>query len=224
MYKILIVEDDLVIAQMLTEHLTRWGYSVEYVSDYAHVIEHFVRFQPQLVLMDITLPFYNGYHWCSEIRKLSSVPVVFLSSASDNMNIVMAMNMGADDFIAKPINADVVCAKIGAMLRRTYSYSSQNSLLEHHGAILNINEAALAYNGQKLDLTKNEFKILQMLMEYKGSAVTRENLMKRLWDSDCFVDENTLTVNITRLRHKLEEIGLSDWIKTKKGIGYLLED
>lgn len=223
MYKILVVEDDTVIAQEIKRHLTRWGYEVEEVSDFADVMGQFGRFQPQLVLMDIGLPFYNGYYWCTEIRKVSNVPILFLSSASDNMNIVMAMNMGGDDFIAKPFALEVLSAKIQAILRRTYALNAPQELLEHQGVLLNLADASLLYQGKSTELTRNEFRMLQLLFEQTGRVVSRETMMKRLWNNDCYVDDNTLTVNMTRLRRKLEEAGLPIQILTKKGMGYLLE-
>jgi DNA-binding response OmpR family regulator len=183
-------------------------------------MQEFVAFDPQLVLMDITLPFFNGYHWCSEIRKISKLPVVFISSASDNMNIVMAVNMGADDFIAKPFDLDVLTVKIQAMLRRSYDFTGTSSVLEHKGVMLNLTEATLTYQEEKIELTKNDLKIMQVLMENKDKVVSRDTLMTKLWESDSYVDENTLSVNMNRLRKKLEAIGLNDFIITKKGIGY----
>ena len=223
MYKILIVEDDRTIAQSLKRHLEKWDYAVCTVQDFHNVMEEFVSFGPELVLMDILLPFYNGYHWCTEIRKNSSVPILFLSSASDNMNIVMAMNMGGDDFIEKPFDLNVLTAKIQAILRRAYSFQGQANLLERGGALLNLSDATLTYKEEKIELTKNDFKILKVLMENAGKIVEREELMQRLWESDTFIDDNTLTVNVTRIRRKLEEIGLYEFIKTKKGVGYLIE-
>lgn len=223
MYKILIVEDDTVIAKAIKKHIETWGYEAEYVTDFKDVLTKFVSFQPQLVLLDISLPFYNGFYWCSEIRKISKVPIIFISSASDNMNIVMAMNMGGDDFIAKPFDLSVLIAKVQAMLRRTYDFAGQSNLIEHEGAILNTSDATLTYNGEKIDLTKNDNRILQILMENKGKIVSRDSIMTKLWESDTYVDENTLTVNITRLRKKLESIGLTDFVTTKKGIGYIIE-
>ncbi|MCI8973153.1 MAG: response regulator transcription factor [Lachnospiraceae bacterium] len=220
MYKIFIVEDDEMIAAGLKRHLENWGYAVECAQDLGNVMPEFVRAAPQLVLMDIKLPFYNGYHWCSEIRKISKVPVIFLSSAADNMNIVMAVNMGGDDFIAKPFDLDVLTVKIQAMLRRSYDFVSQSVVLEHRGAMLNLTEAVLVYGSEKLELTKNELRILQVLMENKEKVVARDTLMTKLWESDSYVDENTLSVNVNRLRKKLESAGLSDFIQTKKGIGY----
>lgn len=222
-YKILIVEDDLVIAKAIRAHLQSWGCEAQCAADFQNVLGNFAAFDPQLVLLDISLPFYNGYHWCGEIRKISKVPVIFISSASDNMNIVMAMNMGGDDFIAKPFDLEVLTAKVQALLRRTYDFGGQASLLAHRGAILNTSDTTLTYEGQRIDLTKNDYKILQTLMENKGKAVSRDTLMLRLWETDSYVDENTLTVNVTRLRRKLEAAGLRDFITTKKGIGYLIE-
>ena len=214
------VEDDEIIARSIREHLQAWNYDVCCVEDFSNVVAEFVRFDPQLVLMDITLPFFNGYHWCSEIRKISKVPVIFLSSAADNMNIVMAVNMGADDFIPKPFDLEVLTVKIQAMLRRSYDFAGTGSMLEHKGAILNLNETTLTYQEQKIELTKNEFRILEILMENKEKVVSRETLMTKLWESDNYVD--TLSVNVNRLRKKLEALGLEEFILTKKGIGYRL--
>lgn len=216
------VEDDEIIARSIREHLQAWNYDVCCVEDFSNVVAEFVRFDPQLVLMDITLPFFNGYHWCSEIRKISKVPVIFLSSAADNMNIVMAVNMGADDFIPKPFDLEVLTVKIQAMLRRSYDFAGTGSMLEHKGAILNLNETTLTYQEQKIELTKNEFRILEILMENKEKVVSRETLMTKLWESDNYVDENTLSVNVNRLRKKLEALGLEEFILIKKGIGYRL--
>ena len=223
MYRILMVEDDPVIAALVVESLASWGWQAKAADDFEHVLEQFAAYDPQLVLMDISLPFFNGFYWCSEIRKVSKVPVIFLSSAGDNMNIVMAMSMGGDDFIAKPFDLSVLTAKISAMLRRTYDFSGAAPLLACGGAVLNLADGTLTYRGERLELTKNEFRILQTLMERRGRTVTRETLMAKLWESDSFIDENTLTVNIARLRKKLEGIGLSeDYIKTRKGEGYIV--
>lgn len=223
MYKILIVEDDLIIAKTVKNHIRSWGFEAECVTDFKDVLAAFVSYSPQLVLLDITLPFFNGYHWCSEMRKVSKVPIIFISSASDSMNIVMAMNMGGDDFIAKPFDLNVLTAKVQALLRRTYDFTGQTNLLEHKGSILNISDATLNYHDRKIELSKNENKILQILLENKGKAVSRDTIMTRLWETDSYIDDNTLTVNITRLRKKLQEVGLSDFITTKKGIGYMVE-
>ncbi len=224
MFRILVVEDDRVIADKIKIHLERWGYQIECAADFANVLAHFNRFLPELVLMDIGLPFYNGYYWCGEIRKISQVPIIFISSASDNMNVVMAINMGGDDFIVKPFDLEILSAKVQAILRRAYSIKGQSSLLEHNGVILSLGDMTLLYEEQKLELTKNEFRIIQILFENAGNVVSRENIMKRLWDNECFVDENTLTVNINRLRKRLEDVGLKSLILTRKGVGYQLEE
>lgn len=222
MYKILVVEDDETIVQIVKRHLQSWGYEVFQVEDSAHVIQEFVQKDPQLVLLDLKLPFYNGFHWCEEIRKISQVPVLFLSSAADNMNMVMAMSRGADDFIAKPFDLDVLAAKVQAVLRRTYAFGQNSSLLEHNGVVLNPGNGTISANGQQADLTKNELKILQILFEHQGRVVSRDAIMTKLWESDSFVDDNTLTVNITRIRRKLESLGIRDFIVTKKGLGYMV--
>ncbi len=223
MHKILIIEDDSVIANAIAKHIKTWGCEVKLITDFQNVLSEFVEYAPQLVLLDISLPFFNGFYWCSEIRKVSKVPIIFISSTSDNMNIIMAVNMGGDDFIAKPFDLNVLTAKVQAMLRRTYDFAGQSHLLEHKGAILNTSDATLTYNSGKIELTKNDYRILQVLMENKSKIVSRDMLMQKLWETDSFVDENTLTVNITRLRKKLEVAGLADFITTKKGIGYMVE-
>lgn len=223
MYKILIVEDDMVIASAIEKHIKAWGCEVKCVENFKNIMADFASFSPHLVLLDISLPFFNGYHWCSEIRKTSRVPIVFVSSASDNMNIVMAVNMGGDDFISKPFDLDVLTAKVQALLRRTYDFGSSISTIEHKGAVLNTDDATLSYNGVKIELTKNDYRILLTLMQNKGKIVSRDLLMEKLWETDCYIDENTLTVNMTRLRKKIENTGLTDFITTKKGIGYIVE-
>lgn len=222
MYKILIVEDDNTISNQICKYLSGWGYESACVENLENILPEFISFAPQLVLLDLGLPFYNGYYWCGEIRKISQVPVVFVSSASDNMNIVMAMNMGGDDFIVKPFDLEVLLAKVQAILRRTYSFQNQSSVMEHGNVILNLTDMSLLYQGTKLELSKNEFRILQLLYEKAGNTVSRESIMKRLWDNECFVDDNTLTVNMNRLRKKLEEAGIENFILTKKGVGYQL--
>ena len=224
MYKIMIVEDDGNMANAMRTQLTAWGYEVYCVQNFQKVTEEFLTEEPQLVLLDIMLPFFNGYHWCSEIRKHSNAPILFISSASDNMNIIMAMNMGGDDFIAKPFDLNVLSAKVQAILRRTYDLAGTIPVLEHRGAILNLNDMTLHYEGQSLDLTRNEFRILQTLLEQKGKVVSRNTLMTRLWEIDSYVEENTLTVNINRLRKKLDELGLKEYITTKVGCGYMIAE
>lgn len=223
MYRILIVEDDMTIAKALSSHLEKWDYEVCFVEDFKNVMEVFAQFSPQLVLLDIVLPFYNGFYWCQEIRKVSKVPVVFLSSANDNMNIVMAMNMGGDEFIEKPFDLNVATAKVQAVLRRAYAFQGAGNVLEYKGVLLNLNDASVSYGGERFELTKNEFRILQTLMEHTGKIVSRDELISVLWESDEFIDDNTLTVNVSRLRRKLLDAGLPDMIQTKKGIGYIIE-
>ncbi|MDD3183857.1 MAG: response regulator transcription factor [Anaerostipes sp.] len=223
MYRILIVEDDMMIAREMQKQIKVWGFETKVVENFQNILIEFAAYEPQLVLLDISLPFFNGYHWCSEIRKVSKIPIIFISSMSDNMNIVMAMNMGGDDFISKPFDFNVLMAKIQALLRRTYDFGNQMSLMEHKGVMLNLSDGSVLYEGKQVDLSKNEYKILQSLMEQVGTIVSREDIMERLWESESFVDDNTLTVNVTRLRKKLENVGIKDYIKTKKGIGYWIE-
>lgn len=223
MYKIMVIEDDITIAGAIKDHLSKWDYDVIYVTDFKNITEQVIRFEPHLILLDIMLPFFNGFYWCSEIRRISKVPIMFISSAGDNMNIVMAMNMGGDDFIAKPFDLNVLTAKVGALIRRTYSFKGQVNIIEHNGVVLNLGDTTLTYQDKKIELTKNDYKILQLLMENIGKVVSREEIMQRLWENDTFIDDNTLTVNITRLRKKLVESGLDNFIKTKKGLGYMVE-
>ena len=222
MYRILIVEDEEGIAQAVKAQAELWGLEAECVRDFRNIMTAFAEYAPHLVLMDIGLPFFNGYHWCGEIRKISSVPVMFISSASDSMNIVMAMNMGADDFIVKPFDGSVLIAKIQALLRRTYDFAGSVPVMEHRGALLNLGDNTLVYQRERINLSKNEYRILLALMENKGKVVSRERLMERLWETDSFVDENTLTVNVNRLRKKLDGAGLEGFITTKVGVGYII--
>ena len=222
MYRIFLAEDDHALAEAISRQLESWGNEVITVRDFRRVSAEFAEARPQLVLLDIMLPFYDGYHWCTEIRKLSSVPIVFISSASDNMNIVMAMNMGGDDFIPKPVDPMVLTAKLQALLRRTYELGEPCQALECHGALLDLSSGTLECGGQRLELTKNEFRILRTLLENRDKTVSRERLMTVLWQSDCYVEEKTLTVNVARLRKKLEGVGLGGIIATKPGEGYIL--
>lgn len=222
-YRVLIVEDDEGIASAIKEKLEVWNFKVVCVEDFRNVLADFAKVSPHIVLLDISLPFFGGYHWCSEIRKISKVPIVFISSASDNMNIVMAMNMGADDFIAKPFDMSVLMAKIMALLRRSYDFSASSPLIEHRGAILNTGDSSVTIGENRIELTKNEYRIMLCLMRNKCRVVSREKLMEELWATDSFIDDNTLTVNIGRLRKKLEEAGLERFITTKHGRGYILE-
>ena len=222
MYRIMIVEDDKTIAITLKNFLESWNYEVDLVRDFHNVIDDFKSFEPELILLDITLPYMNGYYWCEEIRKLSKVPILFISSAHDNMNIVMAMSAGADDFIIKPFDMNVLIAKIQAILRRTYEFNTQLNILEYNGIRFNMGSFIVTYQDKKIELTKNESKILKLMMEHKKNIVTRDELMDYLWQTDCYIDENTLSVNVNRLRKKLESIDIIDFIHTKKGIGYYL--
>lgn len=223
MYRIMIIEDDKGIAQAISKQISMWNIESVCVNDFRNIMGELAECKPHLVLLDISLPFYNGYYWCEEIRKVSKVPIIFLSSASDNMNIVMAMNMGGDDFIAKPFDMGVLIAKIQAVLRRTYDFTASVSIIEHKGLILNTENNTLTYKGENIDLTKNEYRIIHVLMTNRDKVVSREKLMEKLWESDSFVDENTLTVNVNRLRKKLDAIGAKNMIATKHGIGYILQ-
>lgn len=224
MYRLLIIEDDNGIAEAIKTHAEAWDFQVHLIENFRNVLAEFAAFQPHIILLDIALPFYNGYHWCSEIRKVSKVPIIFISSASDNMNMIMAINMGADDFIAKPFDQSVLLAKMQALLRRTYDFTAAIPVLEHRGALLNTGNSTLTYGEEKISLSKNEFRILLILMENKGKVVSREKLMEQLWQTDSFVDENTLSVNVNRLRKRLDAVGLEGFIITKFGMGYLIEN
>lgn len=222
MYRILLAEDDRSLALEMKKHIESYGNEVRTVSDFHNVMKEFEEYSPHLVLMDIMLPFRDGYYWTNEIRRVSSVPVVFVSSASDNLNIVMAINMGGDDFIAKPVEPMVLNAKIQAVLRRAYELPENARKIEFRGAELNLNTRSVFFEGRETELTKNEFGILQTLLENRGKIVSRSTLMIKLWNEDCYVEENTLTVNVTRLRKKLEDAGLGEIITTKPGSGYII--
>ena len=224
MYRLLIVEDDRGIAEGVREQAEAWDITAHIVTDFHNVMAEFSRFDPHIVLLDISLPFFNGYHWCGEIRRVSNVPVIFISSAADNMNMIMAMNMGADDFIAKPFDGSVLIAEIQALLRRTYDFAPSVPVLEHKGAMLNTGDGSFLYKNEKIPLSKNEYRILLTLMKNKGKTVSRERLMEQLWETDSFVDENTLSVNVNRLRKRLEAAGLEGFITTKFGVGYIIEN
>lgn len=222
MYRILIVEDDRGISEGICAQAAQWGLEARAAQNFRDILGEFRAFEPHLVLLDIGLPFFNGYYWCTEIRKTSKVPILFLSSAADGMNMVMAMNMGADDFVAKPFDRNVLLAKIQALLRRAYDFGVAAPVLEYAGAVLNTGSQSLSFEGKTIELSKNEYRILYTLLQSKGNVVSRERLMEQLWQSDSFVDENTLTVNVNRLRRKLEAAGLQGFITTKVGSGYLV--
>lgn len=225
MYKIFLVEDDSVIANQVEKHLKSWNYEVFIVENFHDIMSDFTKSGADLVILDISLPFFDGFYWCRQMRQISKVPILFLSGASDNLNIVMAMNMGADDFICKPFELDILTAKLQALLRRAYDFSDVQSadVIEHGGIILNMKNASLYFDGESIELTKNEYRILEILLKNRGEMTSRDDLMIGLWNTDSFVDENTLTVNMTRLRKKLAEYGINDLIKTKKGLGYIIE-
>ena len=222
MYKVMIVEDDEIISNSIAGYLNKWQYTTHEVSNFQNVITEFVEEKPDIVLMDINLPYFDGYYFCEEIRKLSKVPIIFISSASDDMNIVMAMNIGADDFIEKTFKLVVLKAKIEALLRRVYNFNSSNSLIVYKEVIFDINKDEIKYKDNIATLTKNESKILTVLLENREKIVSREEIITALWQSDNFIDENTLSVNINRLRAKLKSIGIDEFITTKKGKGYIV--
>ena len=224
LYRLLIVEDDIGIAEAVKTQAEMWDFSVRIAKNFRNVMADFADFDPHIVLLDITLPFFNGFHWCTEIRKVSRVPIIFISSAADNMNMVMAMNMGADDFIAKPFDQSVLTAKLRALMRRSYDFAASAPVLEHKGALLNTGDNTLTYGDKKISFSKNEYRILLVLMENRGKVVSREKLMESLWETDSFIDENTLSVNVNRLRKRLESIGLNGFITTKFKVGYIIED
>lgn len=222
MSKVFIVEDDEIIANMVAEHLKSWKMEVRCANGLKNVTEEIKEFSPDIVLMDINLPYYNGFYWCAEIRKFSKIPIVFLSSADDNMNIVMAMNMGGDDFIAKPFDLAVLSAKLQAVLRRSYGMELKSHTLDFDGISLDLDDTTASYKGEKIEFTKNEFIILKTLFEKIGKVVSRDELMEKLWGNDEFVDDNTLTVNIARVRKKFEQVGADGLIRTKRGLGYIV--
>lgn len=221
--KIMIVEDEPIIRDMIGESIRKWGYETIILDDFSQVLEIFLKENPHLVLMDINLPVYDGFYWCNKIRDISKVPIIFISSRNTPMDMVMSMNMGGDDFIQKPFYEEVLITKIKALLRRTYSYTETvATIIEHDGIMLNLNNGDVFYGDKKAELTKNEFKILNILMQNKGTVVSREKIMRSLWEDESFVDDNTLTVNIARIRKKLAELGKENYIATMKGEGYII--
>ena len=220
----MIVEDDQKMRQIILESIVIWGFEGCYAQNFNNVFDEFVKYDPDLVLMDINLTAYDGFYWCGKIREISKVPIIFISSRNTNMDIIMAVNMGGDDFIQKPFSLEVLMAKINALLRRTYNYANTiSNVIEHNGVVLDLRESSVRFQDRKLELTKNEFKILHILMKDKGKIVSRDEIMRALWEDESFVDDNTLTVNINRLRKKLEDLGLSEFIQTKKGQGYIIQ-
>lgn len=222
-YKIMIVEDDISLSKNMSDGLVKWGFETFIARDFGNIASEFVKYKPNLIIMDVNLPQYDGFYWCSRIRELSKIPIIFVSSRDTNMDIIMAVNTGADDYITKPFFMDILIAKINALLRRTYSYSDENTdFLECGGVILNLVDKTILYNEEKIELTRNEFKVMLLLMKNRGKAISRERIMRALWEDDNFINDNTLTVSINRLRMKLKDLGLQDYIVTKKGFGYLV--
>lgn len=221
--KVLLVEDEPTIRETVADELGKWGFEVWASTNFEHILNDFLAQSPQLVLLDINLPYFDGFYWCRKIREVSKVPIIFLSSRDNPMDMVMAMNMGGDDFVQKPFYTDVLVAKIQALMRRTYSYTqTETNVVEYEGVVLNLQSGEVTYHNQILELTKNEFKILQILMQNLGSIVSRDNIMRKLWENESFVDDNTLTVNVARVRKKLAELGKEEFIHTKKGQGYII--
>lgn len=221
--KVLLVEDEPTIRETVADELRKWGFEVWASTNFEHILNDFLAQSPQLVLLDINLPHFDGFYWCRKIREVSKVPIIFLSSRDNPMDMVMAMNMGGDDFMQKPFYTDVLIAKIQALMRRTYSYTqTETNVVEYEGVVLNLQSGEVTYHNQILELTKNEFKILQILMQNIGSIVSRDNIMRKLWENESFVDDNTLTVNVARVRKKLAELGKEEFIHTKKGQGYII--
>lgn len=224
MHKIMIIEDEEKIRNIMASSIEKWGFEVKAITEFDNILNEFIEYDPHLILMDINLPYFDGFYWCNKIREVSKLPIIFVSSRNTNMDIVMAMNMGGDDFIQKPFSLDVLTAKINAILRRTYSYTNiESSVIEYADVVLNLKDNTVLYHDEKVELTKNEFKILYILMKNNGKIIDRDEIIKSLWDDESFVDDNTLTVNINRLRKKLESIDLFDYIQTKKGKGYIIQ-
>lgn len=221
--QIYLVEDDQTIVKIVAESLEKWGYQVRFATNFQEIVTDVTEYEPDLIILDLSLPFFNGYHWCTEIRKFSKVPILFLSSADDAMNIVMAMNVGGDDYITKPFDLSVLVAKIQALLRRTYDFAGNTETLMFQGYQLDLVNNQVSLDSTCIELTGNESKILQMLFETPQNVVSKELIMERLWESDEFVDSNTLAVNMNRLRKKVADISLDRLIQTKKGVGYLLD-
>lgn len=223
MFKIMIVEDDARIKEILLENVVRWGFEGKAVENFNDVFIEFSRYSPHLILMDINLPFFDGFYWCNKIREVSKVPIIFVSSRNSNMDVIMAINMGGDDFIQKPFSLEILMAKVNALIRRTYSYANaETNVLEYKDIVLNMKDNSVFFKDKRAELSRNEFSILYLLMKNNGSLISRDKIMRSLWEDESFVDDNTLTVNINRLRKKLVDIELEDLIKTKKGQGYII--
>ena len=217
--KIFVVEDETEICKELSVLLQKYGYAYESSTDFAHITDHILKAEADLVLLDINLPYQDGYTICREIRKQSDIPIIVLTSRNTDFDELMSLNIGADDFISKPYNAQVLIARIQKILKRTYE-AQVNSVLIHKGLTINLLKAAASYGDKEADLTKNELGILRLLVVNKGNVIPRDAIIDELWQSDEFIDENTLNVNIVRLRKKLSEIGAPDYLETKRGLGY----
>ncbi|MCM3747874.1 response regulator transcription factor [Paenibacillus pasadenensis] len=223
MFRVLIVEDDEKIREIVAEALRKWQYEVIETSSFDRVLDDFRAAEPHLVLLDVNLPIYDGFYWCQQIRAVSKVPILFLSSRSENMDVIMAINMGGDDYVQKPFDLNVLVAKVSALLRRNYTYQDESFQLGHRQLILQLSTSSIQYRDKTAELSRNEFIILQTMMRNIGRIVSRDELMQVLWNDDQFVDDNTLTVNVNRLRRKITVFGLEDFIATRKGMGYIVE-
>ena len=222
MESIFIIEDDKRIREELTVFLSRYGYKCSYSTNFENIVDEALKANSKLILLDINLPYFDGYYVCREIRKVSNIPIIVVTSRQSEVDELMSMNLGADDFITKPYNTQILLARISSLLRRTYQNLDMD-ILEYKGLRFNISQSLIEFNGEKIDLTKNESKILYSLIKNKEKIVSRNRLMDELWQSDEFVDDNTLTVNINRLRKKMESIGASNMLNTKRGQGYILQ-
>lgn len=223
MYKVLLIEDDIDLAKETAFALGKWGFKVELIDDFEMIMEEFIDKKPELVLLDVNLPLYNGFYWCEKIRNISNVPIIFLSSRDSDMDLIMGINNGGDDYITKPFSIDILVTKINGIMRRIYNYTGLNNIMMYKNLIFDMEKGIIKNNESCIELTKNEIKILSLLLKNKNKVVSRENLMMSLWESDEFVTDNALTVSINRLRSKIKELDLEDFIKTKKGIGYIVE-
>lgn len=224
MYRIMMIEDDEKIRRIVADSLKKWQYDVMEVTQFDQVLTEFEQTDPHLVLLDINLPVFDGYYWCQQIRSISKVPIIFLSSRNQNMDIIMAINMGGDDFIQKPFDLDILVTKISALLRRKYTYQDQeNNSFSHRDLKLHVTNSTIEYKGKSTELSRNEFILLQLLMRNIGKIISRDDLMQALWTEEQFVDDNTLTVNVNRMRRKIASLGLEEFIVTRKGMGYLIE-
>ncbi|CZR98531.1 MULTISPECIES: response regulator transcription factor [unclassified Clostridioides] len=225
MYRILLVEDDIDLSKEIALALDKWGFNVELINNFEAVLDEFIDKKPDVVLLDVNLPLYNGFYWCEKIRAISNVPIIFLSSRDSDMDLIMGINNGADDYITKPFSIDILVTKINGIIRRVYNYSDSSSIMYYDELIFDVGGGIIKhkYKDESLELTKNEIKILTLLLKNKNRVVSRESLMMTLWNNDEFVTDNALTVNMNRLRSKVKELGFDDFIKTKKGIGYIIQ-